>query len=62
MFGADRSMSNHSKIPRQVGVVKSTEAVVRTSTSAVGILPTYSKRAGFSIREQLIVFLYEVAQ
>ena len=35
MFGADRSMSNHSKIPRQVGVVKSAVAVGRTSTSAV---------------------------
>ena len=62
MFGADRSMSNHSKIPRQVGVVKSSEVVVRTSISIVGTLPTYSKRAGFSIREQLIVFFYEVAR
>ena len=55
-------MTNHSKILRQVGVVKSSEMVVRTSISIVGTLPTYSKRAGFSIREQLIVFFYEVAR
>ena len=55
VFGRSKLSASSGVNGHQVGDVKSSAAVGRTNTSAVGTLPTYSKRAWSSMGEQLVV-------